>query len=144
MPASPQPAELRHDTAVSAPLSKDSLLNQIYPPCHFHRHSILCLCFLAVLMQSLSTAIIDSPWLRISQSWTDLLCLLACFIVLSIWSKESTHTMRATLSVFFCLRLKRPWNSECAFSPLQTHNNGKLLVINPCIKSPLLIASICF
>lgn len=53
MLASLLPAELRHHTAVLAPLNKDSLLNQIYPPCHFHCHLIICLYFLAALMQCL-------------------------------------------------------------------------------------------
>lgn len=79
MPASLQPAELRHDTAVSGPLNKGSLLNQIYPPCHFPCHLIICLYFLAALMQSSSAAIIGSLWLDISQSWTDLL-VFACFL----------------------------------------------------------------
>lgn len=78
MPASLQPAELRHDTAVSGPLNKDSLSNQIYPPCHFPCHLIICLYFLAALMQSFSTVIIESLWLDTSQSWTDLL-VFACF-----------------------------------------------------------------
>lgn len=79
MPASLQPSELRHDTAVPVPLNKDSLLNQIYPPCHFHCRLIICLYFLAVLMQALSTVIIESLQLDISQFWMDLL-MFACFL----------------------------------------------------------------
>lgn len=81
MLASLQPSKLRHDTAVSVPLNKDSLLNQIYPLCHFHCQLIICLYFLAVLMQSLSTVIIESLQVDIAQFWMDLV-LLAFFVTL--------------------------------------------------------------
>lgn len=99
MPASLQPAELRHNTAVSAPLNKDSLLNQIYPPCHFRCHLIICLCSLAALIQPLSTVITESPWLDISQSWMDLL-VFACFLRRPLHSTKGKHPSCA--SPFAC------------------------------------------
>lgn len=100
MPASLQPSELRHDTAVPVPPNKDSLLDQIYPPCHLHCHLIICLSFLAALMQPLSAVIIGSLQLDTSQFWMDLL-VFPCFLCHPLHLIKGKHTYNISHSACF-------------------------------------------
>jgi len=51
-------------------------------------------------MQSLSTVIIESLWLDISQSWTDLL-VFACFLRLALYLIKGKHPCYASLLAYF-------------------------------------------